>query len=49
MSGNTNEIIFIAGLVVAGCALAAGIIYFVVSKIKSIKLNAELDQEYGKE
>ena len=43
----TNEVLFYSGLGITGGSLLLGIIYFCVSKVKSVRLNAQLDSEYG--
>lgn len=43
----TNEMLFYGGLVLTGSSVLLAIIFFCISKIKSIKLNAQLDKEYG--
>lgn len=43
----TNEILFYGGLILICSSLLLAIIYFCISKIKSVKLNAQLDAEYG--
>lgn len=43
----TNEILFYGGGVLAGSSVLLAIIFFFISKVKSIKLNAQLDKEYG--
>lgn len=44
----TNEVLFYGGLGITGFSLLLAIIYFCISKIKSVRLNAQLDSEYGK-
>lgn len=43
----TNEILFYGGIIITGCSILSAIIYFCVAKIKFVKLNAQLDLEYG--
>ena len=43
----SNETIFYGGIVITAIYILSAVIYFSVSKIKSIKLNAKLDAEYG--
>ena len=45
----TNEIMFYGGIVTAATALVTGIICLLALKMKKIKLNAQLDAEYGEE
>lgn len=45
----TNEMMFYGGIVIAAAALAAGIVCLLTLKIKKIKLDAQLDEEYGEE
>lgn len=42
-----NEVLFYGGLIIVGCSVISGIIYFCVSKIKAVRLKAQLDVEYG--
>lgn len=44
----TDEIMFYGGVAVAGGSALAAIIFFCIFKVKKIKLNAQLDREYGK-
>lgn len=44
----TNEALFYGGLGLIGISLVLGITYFCVSKVKTVKLKAQLDSEYGK-
>lgn len=43
----TNEVLFYGGLVITGGSVLSAIIYFFISRIKSVNLNAQLDAEYG--
>ena len=43
----TSEMIFYGGIVAAGSAVVAAVIYFSISQIKKIRLNIQLDAEYG--
>ena len=43
----TNEVLFYSGLGITGVSLLLAIVYFCISKIKSVRLNAQLDTEYG--
>lgn len=45
----TNEMMFYGGIVIAAAALAAGIVCLLTLKMKKIKLDAQLDEEYGEE
>lgn len=47
MSWITNEFLFYGGIILTGCSVLAAIVYFTFSKVKSIKLNAQLNMEYG--
>lgn len=47
MNWLTNEILFYGGIILAGGSLLFAVIYFCVSRIKAVKLNAQLDAEYG--
>lgn len=44
----TSEMMFYGGIVAAGSAVTAAVIYFSISQIKKIRLNIQLDSEYGK-
>ena len=48
MNWLTNEVMFYGGIVVAGCSLVSGIIYLGISHIRRIRLDVQLDDEYGK-
>lgn len=43
----TNEVLFYGGLGITGSTLLLAIILFCVFKVKSVRLNAQLDSEYG--
>ena len=45
----SDELIFYIGLAIFGFSAIAMIIFMVTSRIKLIKLNNRLDEEYGKE
>lgn len=45
----TNEILFYTGIAVAICSILMAIVYFLISKVKMVQLDAKLDEEYGKE
>lgn len=49
MSWLTNELIFYFGVGITAVSLLLGILYFCISKINYMKLNAQLDTEYGKD
>lgn len=44
----TNEVMFYGGIIIAGSSLAAAVIYLVVSHIRKIRIDMQLDEEYGK-
>lgn len=44
----TDEFMFYGGMALAGGTLLAGLLYFCISQIKKTRLNAQLDEEYGK-
>ena len=46
-NGLTNEILFYGGIILAGCTLLTGFIYLCISHIQKIRLDAQLDAEYG--
>ena len=48
IDGLTNEILFYGGLAIAGGTLFAAFICLSISHIKKIRLDAQLDAEYGK-
>lgn len=43
----TNEVLFYGGITIIGCSLLSAIIFLCASKIKAVRLNAQLDAEYG--
>lgn len=45
----SDEIMFYGGIAVTIGALLAGILLFFLSKINAMRLQGQLDQEYGKE
>ena len=49
MDRMTSEFLFYGGIIIPGCALVAAILYFCISKVKSIKLKMILNTEYGEE
>ena len=44
----TNEIMFYGGIIIAGSSLSVAVIYLVVSHIRKIRIDMQLDEEYGK-
>lgn len=48
MNWLTNEVMLYGGIIVAGCSLVSGIIYLGISHIRRIRLDVQLDDEYGK-
>ena len=44
----TNEIMFYGGIIIEGSSLAVAVIYLVVSHIRKIRIDMQLDEEYGK-
>ncbi len=47
MNWFTDEILFYGGIVVIAGSLMAAVLYFFVSQIRKVRLNAQLDAEYG--
>lgn len=47
MSWLTNEVLFYGGIIITVCSILSAVIYFCVSKIKKLKLKAQLESEYG--
>ena len=43
----TNEVLFYGGIIITGCSILSAIIFLCVTKIKAVRLNAQLDAEYG--
>lgn len=43
----TDEILFYGGIVVAAGSFFTAVIYFLISQIRKVRLNARLDIEYG--
>ncbi len=43
----TNEILFYGGIAAAIASLAAALLYFCITQIKKVRLDARLDAEYG--
>ena len=42
-----NEVLFYGGMIMAVIALILALIFFITYKVKSAKLNRQLDKEYG--
>ncbi|MCD7922012.1 MAG: hypothetical protein LUG27_06195 [Clostridiales bacterium] len=47
MNWITDETLFYIGAVIAVGALLAGILFWRISKARSVRLRVELEQEYG--
>ena len=47
MAWLTNEVLLYGGIGITGCSLLLAIIHFCVSKIKTVRLNSQLNNEYG--
>lgn len=45
----TDEILFYGGAAFALVSLITAVIYFSISQIRKVRLNAQLDKEYGEE
>lgn len=45
----TNEVLFYGGMGISACSLVLGIVYYVFSYIRKIRLKIQLDEEYGKQ
>lgn len=43
----TNEMMFYGGVILVGGSALLTIIFFCISKVKSVKLDAQLNREYG--
>lgn len=43
----TDEILFYGGIVVAAGSFFVAVVYFLISQIRGVRLNAKLDIEYG--
>lgn len=43
----TNEMILYAGIVITAISLVTLIVYFSIAKVRKIRLNAQMDKEYG--
>lgn len=44
----TNEMMFYGGMIVAAASVLGMIIYLLLARVKKLKLEIRLDQEYGK-
>lgn len=44
-----GEMLFYGGIALMGVSAASGVIAIIVFKLRSIRLNARLDGEYGRE
>lgn len=49
MNWITDEMLFYGGIAAAGGSLLASIVCFAAFKIQKIRLDSQLDEEYGKE
>lgn len=47
MNWFTDEILFYGGIVVAAGSFFIAVVYFLISQIRGVRLNAKLDIEYG--
>lgn len=45
----TNEALFYGGIITAASALVIGVIYFISLHIRRLRLDIQLDEEYGKD
>lgn len=45
----SDEILFYIGIAVVICSILIGIIFFLISKVKKVRLNTQLNEEYGEE
>lgn len=48
MNWLTNEIMFYSGTIVSACSLIMGLVYLSLSHIRRLRLDVQLDEEYGK-
>ena len=48
MNWLTNEIMFYSGMIVSACSLLMGLVYLSLSHIRRLRLDVQLDEEYGK-
>lgn len=44
----TNEMMFYGGIALAGTSILGMVIYFLIARMRRMKLDMQLDQEYGK-
>lgn len=44
----TNEMMFYGGIILVAASALGMILYLLVARLKKIKLDMQLDQEYGK-
>lgn len=45
----SDEILFYIGIAVVICSISIGIIFFLISKVKKVRLDTQLNEEYGEE
>ena len=45
----TSEVMFYGGIALTGCTMVLGIIFMFISHINKMRLDIQLDAEYGKE
>ncbi len=45
----TNEMILYFGIVISVISLITLVLYFSIAKVRKIRLNAQMDKEYGEE
>lgn len=45
----TDQLLFYGGMAVSGCSAALAFLFFCISQIRKIRLNARLDAEYGRQ
>lgn len=43
----TDEVLYMGGLVIAGCSLVSGVLSLCILQIKKVRLDAQLTAEYG--
>ncbi len=48
MNWLTNEVMLYGGIIVSACSLITGLVYLGVSHIRRLRLDIQLDEEYGK-
>lgn len=44
----TNEIMFYGGMILVGISVMGILVYWLIARLKKIRLDIQLDQEYGK-